>query len=174
MRRNMRILLVVALMISLAGTALVYAGRLHGRHAPFGSELTEEQREAVHTRIHEMRESGAPREEIHEAVRGMLEGYGVTPPEGPPEGRHRGRGPGGPFGSELTEEQREAIHTRIHEMRESGASREEIHTAIRAMLEEYGIELPDCPQGDGASSRAGRLGDGPQEGRRWGEIKGRF
>ena len=102
MRRNIIAILVVALVASLAGTALVYAERGNGGRGPagcFGDRLTEEQREAVHTMVMEMREAGASREEIHAAVRDMLERYGIEVPEGPPEGRPeggaRGHGPGG-------------------------------------------------------------------------------
>jgi hypothetical protein len=49
--------------------------------------------------------------------------------------------------SRLTEEQREAVHARMREMRESGASREETHATIREMLKGYGIELPDRKEG---------------------------
>ena len=171
MSRNMRTVLVVALLISLACTALVYAERGNGR---FGDQLTEEQREAIHAKVQEMREAGASREEIHAAIREALEGYGITPPEGRPEGRREGRGPGGRFSDQLTEEQREAIHAKVREMREAGASGEEIHAAMREMFAEFGIDLPDCAEAGKASSPAGNLGDSPGEGKRWGEIKGRF
>ena len=174
MSRNKRILLVVAVVISLAATGVVYAGMNHGRRGPFGDQLTEEQREAIHTRVQEMRQAGASREEVHDAIRGMLEGYGVTAPECPPERAREGRGPGGRFGDQLTEEQREAIHTRVREMRQAGASREEIRATVHEMLTGFGIEPPDCPEGGGASSRTGILGDGSRQDRRWGEIKGRF
>lgn len=174
MSRNMRIVLVVALAISLAGTALVYAERSHGRRGGFGDQLSEDQHEAVHATIQEMREAGASREEVHEAIRNMLEGYGVTPPEGHPEGPRECRGGHGRFGDQLSEDQREAIHAKMREMREAGASREEIHATVREMLAEFGIALPDCPEAGAASSPAGNVTDSPREGKRWGEIKGRF
>ncbi len=91
MSRKSSIMLVAALAISLAGTAFVYAERGHGGR--FEDRLSEEQREAIHAKIDEMREAGASPEETHDAVREMLEGYGITPPEGNPEGVPEGRGP---------------------------------------------------------------------------------
>jgi DNA-binding transcriptional regulator YhcF (GntR family) len=233
MSRNMRTVLVVALLISLAGAALVYAergdrrfgdqlteeqreavhakvlemrqagashedvhaavremlggygitlperrpedrpgGRGHGRR--FGDQLSEEQREAVHAKVREMREAGASREEIHGAIREMLASYGITLPEGRREGPREGRGPGGRFGEQLTEEQREAVHAKVREMRDAGASREEIHAAVRDMFAGFGIDLPDCAEAGEASSPTGNLGDSPGKGKKWGEIKGIF
>jgi uncharacterized protein YoaH (UPF0181 family) len=108
----------------------------------FWKDLTEEQREAVHEKIREMREEGATREEIHTVVAGMLEGYGIEVPEDCPGPFGFGLGPGG-FWKDLTKEQREAVHEKIKEMREQGATRKEIHTAVAEMLKGYGIELPE-------------------------------
>jgi hypothetical protein len=113
MSRRISNILLIALLVALTGTALVYAERGNGR---FGDRLTEEQREAIHARVRELREAGASREDIHEAVREMFEGYGIEIPKAPPGERPRGRGP----------------------------------------------------------SRTGHLGDGPREGKKWGEIKGSF
>ena len=116
-------------------------------HGPggFWADLTEDQRQSIHDKMEEMREQGATREEIHTAMTEMLEGYGIELPEkglgwhGP-----RGFGPWGEcFGADLTEEQRKTVREKIREMRGQGAAREEIHTAVAAMLETYGIELPD-------------------------------
>ena len=96
-----------------------------------------------------MRSQGATREEIRTAVREMLEGWGIEVPERPgeghPGGHSHGRGRGGGFWADLTEEQREAIHEKREELRSQGATREEIHAAIREMLEGYGVELPNHP-----------------------------
>lgn len=51
-----------------------------------------------------------------------------------------GEGSSGPCN--LTDEQREAIKLRVQELREAGATREEIRAEITAMLQEWGIELP--------------------------------
>jgi hypothetical protein len=64
-----------------------------------------------------------------------LAGRGIGKPGDP----HRGQG----IFSSLTSEQREAVHARVTEMRENGASREEVHAAVGEMLKSYGIELPE-------------------------------
>ena len=108
----------------------------HGKG--FTAELTEEQREAIREKIDQMRSEGATRKEIHAAAGEMLEQYGIEVPEG----WGKGRGRMGFFGN-LTEEQREAIHAKITELRGKGATREQIHAAVRDMLQRYGIELPE-------------------------------
>ena len=151
-------------------------GRGPGGH--MADALTEEQREAIHAKVTEMRDAGASREEIGAAMREMMEGYGITPPEGRPEGGpegfREGRGPGGHMGDALTEEQREAIHAKVTEMRGAGATREEIHAAVREMLAGFGIETTGCNGTGTTSSGNSTLQGSPREGARWGEIKGRF
>ena len=135
---------------------------------PLG-ELTEEQRDAVHELIFDMRDDGASRDEIHAAVIELLEDWGVEIPaemlDGPREGRGPGSGHGPGFGrgpgfghgphiimDELTQDQRDAIHEMIMGMRESGGARDDIHEAVIAQLEEWGIEIPEDfppPPGDG-------------------------
>ena len=113
---------------------------------PFMADLTDEQREALHVKMSEMRSEGATREEIRSAMGEILEGYGVELPEHWGEGRS----PRGFFGK-LTGEQREAVREKMREMRGAGASREEVRAAVRQMLEQYGIEPrahpKDSPQG---------------------------
>jgi len=107
------------------------------------SGLTKEQRKAVREKIGEMRNQGASRQEIRTAVRELFEGYGIDLPE------HQGKGPRGGFRgffSGLTEEQRKAVREKIGEMRDQGASRQEIRTAVREMLEGYGIQLSEEPE----------------------------
>jgi DNA-binding transcriptional regulator YhcF (GntR family) len=105
----------------------------------FWTNLTDEQREAVQSKVKEMKSQGASREEIHAAVTEMLKGYGIEVPEDS-VGPH-GPGPGG-FWKDLTKEQREAVQEKIKEMRSRNASREEIHAAVAEMLKGYGIEVP--------------------------------
>jgi len=114
----------------------------------FLTGLTEEQRETVQGKVKEMRTQGATREEVGTAVREILKGYGVEPPE-------NSGGLNGPtrFGynglySKLTDEQRETVLGKIKEMRSQGATREEIRAAVGKLFEGYGIELPEH-QGEG-------------------------
>lgn len=57
--------------------------------------------------------------------------------------RHALRGMATGICTTLTDEQRTAIHEKVAEMKEAGATREEIRTAMAEMLKEHGIEVPD-------------------------------
>jgi DNA-binding transcriptional regulator YhcF (GntR family) len=162
MRKTVMIVSVL-LAVALAGTAIVYGGRGEGqgrgergegrgpRHELM-EQLTEAQREELHGMVMEMRGAGASREEIHAAVRELLAGWGIELPERPGEGRGEGRGPRHEFMEQLTDAQREKLHQMVTEMREAGASREEIHAAVRELLAGWGIELPEHP-GEGRGRR---------------------
>ena len=99
-------------------------------------DLTDEQREALQTRVQEMRDAGASREEIRTEITTMLDGWGIDHPEW--------QGPSRPWMEALTDEQREALQTRVQEMRDAGASREEIRAEITTMLDGWGIDHPEC------------------------------
>ena len=118
--------------------------------AGFWGDLTEEQREAIQTKIKEMRKQNATREEIHSAVVEMLKGYGIDVPEDwpgpPPKQGDFGPGPRG-FWKNLTGEQREAVRSKIEKMRSQGASRKEIKAAVDEMIQEFGIESPGNTNG---------------------------
>lgn len=111
-----------------------------GGHKGFLNNLTDQQREAVHDKIQQMQDEGVSPQEIHAAMSEMLKGYGIELPENCP-------GPMGPgkfgFGASLTDEQREAIRSKTEEMRDQGATPEEIGDAVDEMLKSYGIEVPD-------------------------------
>jgi len=51
-----------------------------GQHGGLMQQLTPEQREQVNTKMQEMREAGATPQEIREAIREMLEGWGIQLP----------------------------------------------------------------------------------------------
>jgi hypothetical protein len=74
---------------------------------------------------------------------------------------------------QLTEEQRDALHTMVTEMREAGSSRDEIRAAVHALLEGWGIELPEECKGE--NGEVDTL-ISPAEGKpaTWGKIKGDF
>jgi DNA-binding transcriptional regulator YhcF (GntR family) len=139
----------------------------HRHRPPFLDQLSEEQAEALRAMVDEMKEAGASREEIRTAVHEMLEGWGIEIPEG--RGEHRGRR--GEIFKQLTEEQRAAIRVKVEEMRKAEATREEIHAAIREMLEGFGIELPEG--GEGAAALEALEGENV-ESATWGKIKGEF
>lgn len=110
-------------------------------------QLSEEQREAVKSKVKELFENGTSREEIRKQVREMISAYGIEIPEHP-EGfmGSRKQRPGrknNQFFDNLTDEQRKALREKVSEMRKAGANREEIHETVKAMLGEYGIEIPE-------------------------------
>jgi DNA-binding transcriptional regulator YhcF (GntR family) len=141
-------------------------GRPEG-HPRFLDQLTEEQRTALREKVEEMKAAGASHEQIRDAVHEMLTGWGVDVPREPREPR----GPRGEVFKQLTDEQRQAIHEKIREMREAGASREDIHATVREMLEGYGIELPEGVQG-GPSPET--LESENAQSASWGGIKASF
>lgn len=108
--------------------------------ADFLSELTLEQREAIHAKVEEMRSSGSSREEIRASVDKMLEGYGIDVLKN--RGGRFGSWIRSPFLVDLTEEQSEAINAKIEEMLDQNATWYEIGLEVKEMLKAYGIELP--------------------------------
>lgn len=156
MKSRVGVILVTLLAVTVIAVAMGYADRGDGRgrghgpgHGGFFDQLTEEQRDALHEKIEEMRGAGATREEIHDAVGAMLEGWGIEVPERP--GRKGGEGRQGehmhhpPFFDQLTEEQKAELRGLIDGMREAGASHEDVHAAVREKLEGWGIEVPEHP-----------------------------
>lgn len=67
----------------------------------------------------------------------------IVSPAGDVLGQRAGRYDGKGFLSSLTDEQRQAVQQKTEEMRSQGATRGEIRTAVREMLEGYGVELPE-------------------------------
>jgi hypothetical protein len=107
-------------------------------------KLNEEQKSALKNKIMTLWDSGASREEIHQALMQMLVGFGVdttgfAPPAFGP-GRHNRQEF---FAENLTADQRSAIREKAETMRNDGSSREEIHQAVLQMLKDYGINPPE-------------------------------
>ncbi len=113
-------------------------------------KLTEDQSKAVREKVKEMRDRGASRKEIRAAMNEMLKGYGIESPERRARGRGRRK-----LMEKLTDEQRKAVREKVKEMRDQGASRKEIHTAVSKMLEGYGVKQPE---GSGAMSSVRKSG----------------
>ncbi len=129
--------------------------------APWEEQLTEDQRTELHDLVSRLRDDNVSREDIHAAVAALFTSWGIDPPEfrrGP--GR---RGPA-PWAEQLTEDQRSQLRELRFNLHDNGATREEIHAAVVAQLNEWGIDMSfDCPG-------EGRLGDGAA---RTSRIKGR-
>lgn len=110
-------------------------------------QLNQEQRNAIQEKVKELREQGKSRKEIHTAIQEMLKGYGVDL-----LGNFRGfRGQRmnrrhhlmGFVGKQMTDEQRAAIREKVREMKEQGATRQEIRKKIREMMKSFGVEFGD-------------------------------
>ena len=141
------------------------SGRRGGRGmGKFKADLTAEQQAALKETVEGLRQSGASREEVHAAVGAQLQSYGVELPENwedrPTKGQRGGRGLG-KLGADLTAEQQAALKETVQGLRQSGASREEVHTAVGAQLQSYGVELPENWE------------DGPAKGQRRGHRFGK-
>ena len=78
------------------------------------------------------------REEIKEAVDAKFVEWSIEIPEGK-------MSPHPPWLPELTDEQREEIREIVVELKDNGASKEEIKEAVDSKLEEWGIEIPEKP-----------------------------
>jgi len=163
MNKRLTLILSLTLVVALIGVALVYAGGAGHRNGgprpgrgpdPFAN-LNEEQQTEIRSLVEEMREVGDPPEEIRAAVREKLDAWGIEMPERPERSKRSPRqGRDGSRRPELTEEQRaalSAIREKVKEMREAGASPEEIRDEVGKMAEEAGVELP---------KRGRRLGGG--------------
>ena len=107
------------------------------------SRLTEEQKEEIKTTVEEMKKSGASKEEIKSALQDLLKTWGITPKSQGNQSQQRN------FRDNLTEEQKELLKTKIEEMKNAGASKEEIKSALQSLLKTWGI----TPENRGNQSR---------------------
>ena len=156
------------LIVALVATGVVLAfpqenetGGQHkyGGHGGCFDQLTEEQREALTQMIQELRDAGAAREEIKEAIEQFMEELGINIEDcrGPMDGFGRkDKGPTGGCFDQLTEEQREALTQMIQDLRDAGAAREEIREAIEQFMEELGINMEDCRGMKGHRGQSGK------------------
>ena len=142
---------IILLTLGLCATLFAQAGPGGGNGFPgfrngmgqgAGNLLTDEQKQELHDLISGMRQDGATREEIKEAVADLFDEWGIEQAENPEgESWHRNwRGVGDP---QLTDEQRETLRTTIREMRQAGATREEIKAAVEALYAEWGLDMPE-------------------------------
>ncbi|MCW4042229.1 MAG: heat shock 70 family protein, partial [Candidatus Bathyarchaeota archaeon] len=104
-------------------------GRFNRGACNFG-DLSDVQLEEIKDMVQDMHENGASKEEIKAAVESKLTEWGIEVPK-----FEQSRLP--PWWSELTDEQKEEIITIKEELREAGASKEEIRDAVKTKLEEW-------------------------------------
>ena len=131
------------------------SGQGHFGPPPFLNNLTEEQQAEFQALVSGMIENGATQGEIHAAVRALLEEWGIELPE---HGSGQGHFGLSPFLNDLTEEQQTELQALVSGMIENGATQGEIHAAVRALLEEWGIELPEHGRGLQKGSERSRQG----------------
>ncbi len=119
------------------------------------AQLTPEQRQELKAKVKEMKEEGASGEEIHAAIKQMLDGWGIEVPQGNRVQRNV-RARLSWLAKQLTPEQRQELKARVTAMKDEGASREEIHAAVQEMLKAWDVEVP---QGCHSSPAAGCTGE---------------
>ena len=98
-------------------------------------ELSAEQRDAIKSKVTELKAAEAEPEEIRQAVGQMLQGFGIDPAQGRK-----------PF-DQLTEEQKAQIDGKVKVLRQAGANRQEIREQVNGMLEGFGLEVPKKKRG---------------------------
>ncbi len=117
------------------GIELPERGYRNKIHIPRGilKQLTAEQIQTLKDFIKEKKEAGVTREEMHDAITALLTEWGIELPENWGEhNRHHGN-----YWKYLTENQKAIIKATIKQMREDGATREEIQKAIKELLETW-------------------------------------
>ena len=116
-------------------------GNLH--QGQMNSRLTEEQQQTLKAKIEEMKTAGASQEEIKSAVKELFKSWGIKPENR--GNKSSGRG----FPENLTDEQKQIIKAKIEEMKKTGASQEEIKSALKELVKNRGIK----PQSGNQSQR---------------------
>ena len=119
-------------------------------------ELTAEQRDAIKSKVTELKAAEARPEEIRQAVGQMMQGFGIDPAQGRK-----------PF-DQLTEEQKSQIDGKVKELRQAGANRQEIREQVNGMLEGFGLEVPKRKRG----GKRGFRGKGQPRYTTPGQVKG--
>ncbi len=151
--KNIGLILVSVLVVSAISGGIIlttYAsddreiGRFNRGACNFG-DLSDIQREEIKDMVKDMRENGASKEEIKVAVESKLTEWGIEVPEFEGKFKKGAKGRHPPFLNDLTEEQRKEIKDMVKDMRENGASKEEIRDAFKMKLEEWNIEIPKKP-----------------------------
>jgi DNA-binding transcriptional regulator YhcF (GntR family)/DNA-binding transcriptional MerR regulator len=113
-----------------------------GNHEP---QLSKEQRAQLDETVQTLKDNGATQEEIRAAVEALFEEWGIEKPDGRMGHRGHKKGLHGALMELLDENQQAAVKAKVEELKAAGASREEIHEAVAAMLADWGIEIPERP-----------------------------
>ncbi len=118
-------------------------GRFGPQRNPLFDQLSEEQRQAIKSKIEALHSQNATREEIAAAVADLLQSWGITVPDDFAEKFGRFPRPGHEIFAQLTEEQRKEVHDKIQELRSQGKSQEETAALVAEMLTNWGVDVPD-------------------------------
>jgi DNA-binding transcriptional regulator YhcF (GntR family) len=113
--------------------------RLRLRNPLCVKNLTDAQEQEIQQLIQDMKDSGASREDVMNAVKSKLAEWGIEPCE-----RHELRNQ--PWTLNLTDSQRREILQLVQEMKEAGSSQQEIRKTVDAKLEQWGIKIPERQQ----------------------------
>jgi hypothetical protein len=105
---------------------------------PFFGNLTDAQKEELTATMNQLRENNATREEIRDAINAKLTEWGIEVPKEDPHPMPR-------WLQNLTADQKAELQNLMDELKDKGASHEEIRTQIDAKLQQWGIEIPEQP-----------------------------
>jgi hypothetical protein len=123
---------------------------------PWMSQLTDDQKTEIQNLTQSMKDSGATRQEIMDAVAAKLQEWDIQLPERPTNSTHpppptnSTRQP--PWMSQLTDDQKTEIQQLIQSMKDSRATPQEIRDAVNAKLQEWGIQIPEPSVGQPTNS----------------------
>ncbi|MBO3754871.1 MAG: hypothetical protein FGF53_08380 [Candidatus Brockarchaeota archaeon] len=112
---------------------------LRPRNTPYVKNFTDVQEQEIRQLIQNMKDSGASREDVMNAVKSKLAGWEIE--------LHGNRKPRNqPWALNLTDAQREEIQQLVQEMKRAGLSRQKIREEIDAKLEKWRVKIPEPQQ----------------------------
>jgi hypothetical protein len=114
------------------------------------SQLTDEQKTELKALVDGLKVSETAKEDVHAAVEAKFTEWGIELPEHPTVASR--------LGDALSAEQATELTALVDGLKEAESSREDIHAAVEAQLETWGIEKPEKPQGNKARGGFGRRG----------------
>ena len=127
-------------------------GILIGQHGHAGHshhpELSQKQEQEIHDMVETMKDNGATKQTIHQAVVNKLESWGLEAPGKFGRGHHKEFGKPGfsdqpEFMKDLSDSQKDQIHQLVETKHAGGANPHEVHDAVDELLDSWGIERPD-------------------------------
>ena len=103
-----------------------------------GADLSDEQKTELKALVDGLKEGEASKEDVRAAVEAKLTEWGIELPERPTIASR--------LGDLLTEEQAVELTALVDGLKEAEASHADIHAAVDAQLETWGIEKPEKPE----------------------------